>query len=242
MTMVNENKCYWKDIYLADKGFVINLNISIDRLQYVKEISKEESITNLYRFPATNNSEIKLFNCSQSHVNVMKHALEKGTDKILILEDDFCVIKQFNYDSHNSYEYLKVVMNEVGEDWDVMLLGCNPTVPVKYNSEHSSIVQSGTTGTWAYIINTTAMRFVVDTLNVNHYQHHRLAIDDFISLMGEYGFKIITPNIPVFGHAANKFISTICPRDITNYTVWIEGNYAKNIFGDDYRKIKENLI
>lgn len=152
-----------------DRVFVINLERRKDRWQQiVKELSRV-GIQNYERFDAINPrfEEISPITysamqcapwttdrnqylagscgCKFSHVEVVKLSLERGYNKILILEDDV----KFNFFSSRN---LKRALQELPEDWELLYFaGNNVHQPEPYKANISLVKR--TFSTCAYAVN-----------------------------------------------------------------------------------------
>jgi hypothetical protein len=96
--------------YLTDvKCVVINLKTRNDKKIYMEQQLKGRGFE--YDFFYADKHEDPKRGCLESHITVIKKALEKGVTHLLILEDDCKFIKGFS------------VMEEPPKDWDMLYLG-----------------------------------------------------------------------------------------------------------------------
>lgn len=72
-----------------DKIIYINLDKRADRKEEIENELNHFAITNYERFPAIETAGFGILGCSNSHLEVLKLAKERGYKNILILEDDF---------------------------------------------------------------------------------------------------------------------------------------------------------
>jgi len=163
-------KEYFFDKYI-DKFFVINLDISEDRLRYIKKQCLTAKI-NIDRWPGVNGSKLNLKNlrnknilddserkllpgaigCSLSHIKLWNHILTKGYTNVVILEDD-CIVPRNFYEKFNDY------IKQVPKNWDIIYLGASNINATKINKnvlKPNSITGTSThnSGTYAMLINT----------------------------------------------------------------------------------------
>ena len=119
-----------------DNFYIINLDISNDRLKNIKNQNKEHKLK-LTRFPAVygkNINDKKLIEkglldknhklkkgqigCYLSHLKLLKKAKNDNDNIIIVLEDDIVFSKNFK-DKLNEY------YKEVPDDWDIIYLGAS---------------------------------------------------------------------------------------------------------------------
>lgn len=217
------------NVKLADKGYYINLDSSVDRKSYIEEQIKTYKIKNLSRFPALTDELIQ-YSCTKSHLKIFELALEQDFEIIFVAEDDMRIIKDpvvpvisTQYTLRKHLYNIKKQLSTI--EWDVLLLGCNPQsflIPISNNLARVD----KSTGAWAYLIKKRAYKFILENLN---YRRDYIAIDDFLPLLNSKGFTTLT-TIPILIHHAVGFESTLQPRGPVNYDAWIEGNYEKFLY------------
>jgi len=212
---------------LANKGFFINLDSSIDRLIHVNSLISKYEIKNLFRFPAQTD-DLKVYSCTKSHLELFKIAKKENLEIIFVGEDDFNIEDMCYYPKEKKEftEVLKkVVLDLKSVEWDVVLLGCNPKEDLKYVTDNLYSVTKST-GSWAYLIKKRAYEHLIDNIN---YKKDYIAIDDHLCLLSSKGFKVLT-TIPLMINHAVGFVSTLQPNGPVNYDVWIQGNYHNFIY------------
>jgi hypothetical protein len=234
-------------VKIAEKGYYINLDSSVDRKQNVESQVEKFEIIGLERFPALTDPA-RFLSCTKSHLEIFKQSDQQGIESLLILEDDFqiydvCKINELNYDFR---ETLNKVMEDLKSiDWDVVLFGCNPKtylIPVT----NTLSINSKSTGSWAYIIKRRAYKHILE--NSNYFKDY-LAIDDWLCYLSNLDFKVYTTTPKLISHAVG-FESTMMPSGKVNYDSWIEGNYDYYLYKDvksqnfvsDFRVEKEITI
>ena len=213
---------------IADKGFFINLEKSVDRFENVKSQISKYNIENLNRFEALTDEMIQC-TATKSHRGVFEIAKNENLDVIFVAEDDFQIYDECEYFSGHKKKFITVlndVINDLNKvEWDVILFGCNPktaTVPVTKNL--ATVCKS--TGAWAYIIKKGAYEYILENFN---YKRDYLAIDDILPMLNFNGFKTLT-TIPMMISHAIGYESTLQPRGPVNYTQWIQGNYGVHLY------------
>lgn len=231
-------------VEIAEKGFYINLDSSIDRRENVEKQMENYKIEGLERFSALTDPATFL-SCTKSHLEIFR---ESEAETLLILEDDFqiydvCSIKNYRYDFK---ETLQSVMKELENiDWDVVLLGCNPkTYLIPVTNLLSKNFKS--TGSWGYIIKKGAYKHIVE--NSNYFKDY-LAIDDWLCHLSNLDFEVLTTTPKLISHGVG-FESTLMPSGKVNYDAWIEGNYEQYLYKDirsenfvnDFRFERETTI
>jgi GR25 family glycosyltransferase involved in LPS biosynthesis len=232
------------DIKIADKGYYINLDSSVDRRTSVEHQIEKYKILNLERFSAITDPA-RFLSCTKSHLKIFEISTE---DSLLILEDDFQIYDNLKIKDY-TYDFEKTLSDVISQletmDWDVVLLGCNPKAYLIPISNQLSI-NSKSTGSWAYIIKKRAYKYIFD--NSNYFKDY-LAIDDWLCHLSTLGFKVLTTTPKLVSHAIG-FESTMMPSGKVNYDAWIEGNYEqylykdikKEDFMDDFRFERETTI
>lgn len=213
-------------VNLADHGYYINLDTSLDRrIRSMNQISywKMKSIE---RFSAIRNENNINGSCTESHLAVFKLAMARDEKVIAVFEDDF-VIEEKLYNpikpaETNTIDILCRVEKESKEvEWDVILLGCNPATNMTPVSHHLAYVDKST-GAWAYLIKQKAYAYIIEHLN---YNRDLLAIDDFLPRMNDWGFKTLATIPEVVSHGGGY--STLNPKIgyVKSYQGWFRGNY-----------------
>jgi len=212
---------------LAEKGFFINLNKSTDRLERINSQVEEFEIENLHRFSALTDPFIQ-FSCTKSHLSLFEMALNENLEVIAVFEDDMQILNepQLKNTKYNLSEILPEIKNQIDSiDWDVILLGCNPKsylIPVSENLSRNY----SSTGGWAYIIKKNAMEFLLKNSN---YVRDYTAIDDWLPKLSNHGFNVFATT-PMVVHHGKGLESTLQPRGLVDYTLWIEGNYENYLY------------
>lgn len=212
---------------LAEIGYYINLDGSLDRKERVEKQIANYNIEGLERFPALTDPFIQ-YSCTKSHLGVFKKCLDEDIESVVIFEDDFqiydmCKLKNEELSLNNSLDM--IVKDLEKTEWDVILLGCNPRaylIPVT----NTLAITSKSTGAWAYIIKKRAYKYILENLD---YKKDLLAIDDFLPLLNQKGFVTLCTIPLIINHGIN-LISTLQPRGPVNYDAMIEGNYYNYLY------------
>ena len=139
-----------------DKIVYINLDKRTDRK---KEIETELNNFNLSyeRYPAIYNS-YGAVGCSQSHLNILKMAKEKGYKNILILEDDFTFLVSKEEFESNLKSFFE---NEKFRDYNICMLSYNLFEKEDINDANVGRVLNSQT-TSSYIINSNYYDKLID--------------------------------------------------------------------------------
>jgi GR25 family glycosyltransferase involved in LPS biosynthesis len=212
---------------ISDKGYFINLSESTDRLSNVNSQIIKYSIKNLDRFEALTDPWHQI-SCTKSHRSVFELAKQNGYEIITVFEDDFQINDEIHYYNRvvDFKTHLEMVCSEMNTvEWDVILLGCNPTediIPLTKN--FGKLTKS--TGAWGYIIKKRAYEYI---LNNFEYSKDYLAIDNILPELNNLGFITLT-TIPMLFHHAVGFISTLEKKGPVDYTVWINGSWDKHLY------------
>jgi hypothetical protein len=214
-------------IELAERGYYINLNSSIDRRERVESQIIDFDIQNLERFEALEDPFIQ-YSCTKSHLSIFEKCLADNVESVLIFEDDFQLYENCNLGEKSIHisECLANLKNDMNNiDWDVILLGCNPRTYLIPITENLAL-NSKSTGAWGYIIKKNAFKFLLENLN---YKKDLIAIDDFLPMLNQYGFVSLT-TIPLIVHHGINLVSTLQPMGLVNYDRMIEGNYQNYLY------------
>jgi GR25 family glycosyltransferase involved in LPS biosynthesis len=150
---------------IADIGYYINLDSSVDRKINVESQIERFEISDLHRIPALTDSMIQS-SATKSHRKVFELCREQNIESVLVLEDDFQLYENvfLGEERHTKplIDYLDDLINEMNSvEWDVILLGFNgrkPSIPL---SRQFSITFRSTGG-WGYIIKKSAYEYILD--------------------------------------------------------------------------------
>jgi len=164
---------------LYDVAILINLERRVDRTKRVIEHLKKRGVKNLLIYPAFDGSLIKnviinpprrnyfswstmnmnVASCALSHIGALKMATSLGYEKILMLEDDVVLSKDFN-------ERLNVYEKEVDDlEWEHLFVGgaLRRKEQMKQVSDH--VWESSFTDcTHAYIVQKSGIKKVADEM------------------------------------------------------------------------------
>jgi len=214
---------------IADIGYYINLDSSVDRKINVESQIEKFEISDLHRIPALTDSMIQS-SATKSHRKVFELCREQNIESVLVLEDDFQLYENvfLGEERHTKplIDYLDDLINEMNSvEWDVILLGFNgrkPSIPL---SRQFSITFRSTGG-WGYIIKKSAYEYILDNFE---YYRDRMAIDDILPALNFSGFRTVSTNVQVINHAVG-FVSTLNPQGPVDYRQWINGNYYNSIW------------
>ena len=196
--------------HIVDEVFVINLEKDKEKLDSITKQLENEHIM-FERFDAINGktldhrNEFTLFcdnfcasgikGCALSHYSIWKNVISKGLDKVLILEDDAVLTKDFDLT-------LQSIYNSIPKDYDIIYLGslfyCDPTQTInklygykniKIN-EHVLQVQ-GCAGTHAYFITRNCINKIINEKISFHID------SNIMNWIKKYNLKAyaITPNL-----------------------------------------------
>ena len=214
-------------IKISDKGYYINLPKSVDRVENVNQQILKYELKNLERIDALTDPWHQT-SCTKSHRNVFEIAKSRNENVIAVFEDDFQIKDKIKYyrGEVDLLPTLKLVFNDLKNvEWDVLLLGCNPKSDIIPITKNLGIITQSTGG-WAYIIKQNAYEYILNNFN---YHSDRLAIDDILPLLNSRGFKTLT-TIPMLVHHAVGFESTLQPKGLVNYDIWINGSWDKHYY------------
>jgi len=227
---------------LADRGYYINLDSSLDRRENVERQIEKYSIDGLERFPALT-ADLLAASCTKSHLAAFKQADEDGIETLFVAEDDFDIRDPVFFPcTENSIafnDYLYAVKDQLDTvNWDVFLLGYAPKcqlIPISHTDNLCRVPSS--TGGWAYLIKRKAYNFI---LKHSHYMSDRIAIDDWLPLLGNHGFDVLG-SYPFLIHHAVGYVSTLQPKGQVDYNQMIDGYMYKYYDWEDKPSLSETL-
>ena len=215
---------------LANQGYYINLDNSKQRRNHAENLIYKFDISGIDRFSALTDEMIQ-YSCTKSHLEVFKKSLENDYDVIFVAEDDFEIYDECQFNTGKKFfsECIKDIYEDTLKvEWDVILFGCNPKTHLIPLTKNLAVI-SKSTGAWSYLIKKSAYEFLIKNLN---YKKDYIAIDDYLPMLNDYGFKTLT-TIPLTINHAVGFESTLQPRGPVNYDGWINGSYQKYLY-DNY--------
>jgi glycosyl transferase family 25 len=171
------------------KGYYINLDHRIDRMNHFEELKKKYSFfKNTERISAIMNKNGAI-GCGMSHIKVLKKFLEMDDDIFLVCEDDLTILNNTNYE-----KFVDDFNNIKNDDWDIIVLTPRGD---RYestlgNNFHRIICNQTTTG---YIIKKTFIPTLIDNLKaaivglINNLDPNTYAIDQYWKrLQKDYNF------------------------------------------------------
>jgi GR25 family glycosyltransferase involved in LPS biosynthesis len=152
-------------VVLANKGFYVNLDSSVNRREHIENIILKHNIVGLERFSALKD-ELVQSSCTKSHLGIFKQALDEDLEIIFVGEDDFD-IKEYCYAPYSdtpvsfNESILKISDDLKNVEWDVLLFGCNPKshlIPITENLAKNYF----STGAWAYLRKKRAYKYILE--------------------------------------------------------------------------------
>ena len=161
-------------VQYVDQTYCINLDTRTDRWAEVYQRFERVGIdTYVKRISAVVDNDPRL-GCATSHKNIVKDAINKGYQNILIFEDDVLFLHESEPNFHEIISFLKA-----NQKWELFYLGGSPMYPAMYKK--GSIFKCRFYHTHAYIIHKRAYEKVL---------HSGLPIDVWFSLnLASYGFS-----------------------------------------------------
>lgn len=128
--------------------------------------------------------------CLQSHVNILKDALEKNYETILILEDDVRLSKDFDNQIKRITQLLKT-----NPDWNVIYTGASQHNWTDIEFLDDFYYAKGTTGTFSYIVRKSFYQTLLD-----EFEKRLKPVDNYlVGLQPQYYTSMIVlfPNIMI---------------------------------------------
>lgn len=149
-------------------------------IHYINNGKKELRSCN----PTNDIVNIGQLGCLLSHINVLKDAIDKKYENILILEDDIIISDSFNKRIHE----IKELMDK---DWNIIYLGVSQRNWDNIHIYNNFYTAKETTGTFAYIINSS----FYETL-LNKFKNINKPVDNYlVEIQETYMMKVVYPNI-----------------------------------------------
>ena len=98
-------------------GYYINLNHRTDRKEHFEKLKKKNNFfKNVERMEGIYKKKYGV-GCILSHIKCLQNLLNKNNDYYIIMEDDFCILNQNNFD-----EFVKEFDNIKNKNWDIIVL------------------------------------------------------------------------------------------------------------------------
>lgn len=144
-----------------DKIIYINLDKRKDRRQEVEQEFKTLGIpaTKYERFPAISEYHPKE-SCTRSHLAVLRLALERGYENILVLEDDFMLAVK----PERFYACLDQFFTSYGDDFDAVMLAYNLSAWEEIEDEELVGYVGKSTNAAAYLLNRRIVEELADAM------------------------------------------------------------------------------
>lgn len=139
------------------KFIYINLYYRVDRNTHILNELQNMNISksNIIRIDANLNKQCGHIGCANSHIKVLQYAIDNNIEKIVVLEDDFMFIEQFEY-VNKFFNYIETI------DYDVILLagGYHILDDTNVNQFMKKIIQCTTTS--GYIVKKDYYKVLLD--------------------------------------------------------------------------------
>jgi GR25 family glycosyltransferase involved in LPS biosynthesis len=128
--------------------------------------------------------------CLQSHINILKDAVAKKYETILILEDDVI----FSNESENCLERIKQTQNE-NPNWNIIYLGASQHDWKNINFKVNFYYARQTTGSFAYIVRMSFYQILLD-----EFEKRLKPVDNYLIDIQKTYYKslcVMFPNIVI---------------------------------------------
>lgn len=201
-----------------DKIFIINLDYRTDRKEHIINEMNKHNITNYEFYTAIkpkiedvykwnlnycnnhiDNYKIGQFGCLTSHIEILKIALARNYNTILILEDDVL----FKDDYNKIFEY----SNQINNNYDILYLSgshINPFTNITTNIKKCTQTYT----THSYLIKKNIINYILDNINncitevdVFYANHLQPKFNCYVT------YPHITTQIPSFSDIQNKNVT-----------------------------------
>jgi hypothetical protein len=230
----NDGKVRYKDIIIADKGFVLNLPDRTDRRDYVLNTLNELNISGWefedgVRF---DDPEWRRYGCTQAYINMFKKAIDNDYESIIVFEDD---IKKTGMISLEQIDEIFKQWPIQSKKYNLIALGTRPFWESKITKDSENFgTLSNCLCTQSFYFNREFINYAYETLSCYNdptCSHFRVVIDEFISDCCSHEQICKIPNkifkvgitIPMmftqsYGYSDNE-------QTFMNYEGWIEDSY-----------------
>jgi autotransporter strand-loop-strand O-heptosyltransferase len=158
---------YYKNIKIADAGYVINLPHRVDRKESVIKTLKDLEITGYEFVDGTiiEDPEYKKLGCTASYLEIFKNVLKSDLENIIVIEDD---VKLMNGVTKHHLDNIFNVWDKTIKNYDVVALG------VKLLPRSEIIVNNKTHGSFEEMLCSQSLFY------------HRHFIEHYVSQMENY--------------------------------------------------------
>ena len=213
---------YHPDLFF-DRIFIINLDKSIDRWNKLTNELLKKGIFNFerqtgvylprkdpsYFLPDSLYSNLEAYggkfkfdtnyilNCvgtNMAHFEIVKKSIKRGYQRILILEDDVFLTKDF----FNKFMKTSVFLNSINNDWHLLYLGykkSSPSFNPKPVNNYLSIPNSGIRGAYGYALNLPTFDIIK-----KHHLYRGMEIDAYFEFVLCKYCKVFCLNQPIISH------------------------------------------
>ena len=126
------------------------------------------------------------YGCLRSHLQILKTAKERGLKKVLILEDDVMLHKDFDAEVQR--------IRTVPGDWEIIYLGASQTGPIAPMTDYFGVYRAKVTyGGFAYIVRDTMYDTLIQGLE------ERVQTVDYllVALQPHRKFYVLHPNVMI---------------------------------------------
>lgn len=243
-------KFKYKDIVVADAGYVINLEHRTDRKEKVDKLLNDLEFSGweFYNGFMFEDPFWKKFGCTQSFLNIFGDALDKGYKSIVIFEDDIQINRNCKIDD---FDHIFKSWDENRYKYDLIGMGTRPQYDSKVIRESNNFgLCTNCLCAHAWYYNETFINYVWDELSdfTNpESKNYRVVIDEFINdcCSHEMGYKLhnkihrVGITIPLLFTQSPGFSDN--ENNYFNYSEWISvcyNNALRN--GDEFLKSKNN--
>ena len=240
IVLTKKTGLYYKEIKIADAGYVINLPSRLDRKEKAIQTLSDLNITG-YEFidgVIMDNPEFKKLGCTQTYLNIFKNVLTYGFNNVIVFEDD---IKLMNGVNESDLEAIFSNWDNTIKDYDVVALG------IKLLKRSKITKNSDTHGSFKEMLCSQALFYhkhfiehyvsqMKDYLDPSHYLY-KCPVDVFLNDCTNERYRIIhSPNhklfnfgitIPmVFTQTSSYSDNELVPQ---NYDKIMENNFWKSL-------------
>lgn len=128
--------------------------------------------------------------CLQSHINILKDALEKNYETVMILEDDIIL----NNDFDNQTDRIQTI-KETNRDWNIIYIGASQYDWTNIEFQKDFYYAKGTTGTFSYIVRRSFYKILLD-----EFENRLKPVDNYLVDVQTKYYKtifVVFPNIMI---------------------------------------------
>jgi hypothetical protein len=175
---------YYKDIKIADHGYILSLPEREDRRKETLSVLDELNISGYTFFDGIRipDENWRVYGCTESYINIFKDAIDNQYESIVVFEDD---IKIMNGVSTNTIDEIFSKWHHFSQEYDVIALGTRPQYNSKIIRQDNNFGKiSNLLCTQCFLYKNNFIEYAYEKLKCYRdpeCSHYRCIIDEFIN-------------------------------------------------------------